>query len=63
MELKNLQNDLHTIQSLIVELNESTMETCRFGNDEETIKVWKSLNQAMAHIEDARVIIHQNKLI
>jgi len=54
-------NKLFSLQMELNHLNQNTMETCKFGDDEETIKVWKALNQAMASVEEARALIHQNK--
>ncbi|QDP56690.1 MAG: hypothetical protein Unbinned3205contig1001_25 [Prokaryotic dsDNA virus sp.] len=61
MTTKILQNKLFKIQMAIIELNGSTMETCKFDSDTETIKVWKALNLAVSSLEDARTLIHQNK--
>jgi len=61
MTIRTLMNKLFSLQMELNHLNQNTMETCKFGDDEETIKVWKAINQAMASVEEARALIHQNK--
>tara|TARA_R110000787_G_scaffold16595_3_gene50045 strand:- start:764 stop:907 length:144 start_codon:yes stop_codon:yes gene_type:complete len=45
----------------VIELNQQTLETCKFDDVEETLKVWRALNNSVECLEDARVIIHQQK--
>ena len=53
-------NKFFLLQMELSDLNHKTLETCKFENKEETIKVWKAINQAMGSIEEARALIHQN---
>tara|TARA_R110000823_G_scaffold315684_1_gene449722 strand:+ start:31005 stop:31190 length:186 start_codon:yes stop_codon:yes gene_type:complete len=61
MTIKVLQNKLFKLQMEVIELNQQTLETCKFGDVEDTLKVWRALNNSVECLEDARVLIHQNK--
>tara|TARA_R110000764_G_scaffold17005_2_gene46948 strand:+ start:467 stop:652 length:186 start_codon:yes stop_codon:yes gene_type:complete len=61
MTIKILQNRIFKLQMEVIELNQQTLETCKFDDVEETLKVWRALNNSVECLEDARVIIHQQK--
>ena len=60
MTNKVIQNRVAKLQLDVIALNMLTLEECKMDEMEDTLKVWRALNNAVECLEDARVLIYEN---
>ena len=60
MTSKVIQNRITKLQMDVIALNTLTLEECNLEEMEDTLKVWRALNNAVECLEDARLVIYED---